>query len=415
MKIKFIHTADIHFGMENYGKIDAKTGIHTRLLDFEKALNSCIDVAIKENVDFFLFAGDAYKTHNPSQTQQKLLFKCFLRLYSAGIPIVIVIGNHDHPLSFGKAHALDMLGEIPLEGFHVFSKPGSIVLNTKNGPITIVGVPWPTRNSIAIADRHLDKSNSQLTEYISKAVAHIISDYAQKIDQTIPAVLASHITVNTGIFSGSEKRAIYGNDPMLMPSQLAIKPFDYVALGHLHRHQNLNESGYPAVVYSGSIERIDFGERKEDKGFCLVTIPEKHKATYEFIPVPTRPFIQIEVTLISGIPQTEQIIDAIKKHTLTDAIVKIIYHVPAGKKDQVDLKTIEYACKDALDLIGVIPVHSFESREKRSCALKVNMDLPTLLGSYFATKPELNEKQNDLIEKALVLWQNHLDQQEEHS
>ena len=307
--IKFIHTADIHFGMENYGKIDAKTGIHTRLLDFEKALNCCIDVAIKESVDFFLFSGDAYKTHNPSQTQQKLLFKCFLRLYKAGIPIVIVIGNHDHPLSFGKAHALDMLGEIPLDGFHVFSKPGTMVLNTKNGPITIVGIPWPTRNTIAIADKHLDKSNTELTEYISKAVAHIIADYAKKIDQTIPAVLASHITVNTGIFSGSEKRAIYGNDPMLMPSQLALKPFDYVALGHLHRHQNLNAQGYPAVVYSGSIERIDFGERKEEKGFCLVSIAEKGKATYEFITVPTRPFIQIEVKIISGIPQTDQIIE----------------------------------------------------------------------------------------------------------
>jgi DNA repair protein SbcD/Mre11 len=413
--IKFIHTADLHFGMENYGKIDAKTGIHTRLLDFEKALNFCIDVAIKESVDFFLFSGDAYKTHNPSQTQQKLLFKCFLRLYKVGIPIVIVIGNHDHPLSFGKAHALDMLGEIPLEGFHVFSKPGNITLHTKHGPITIVGIPWPTRNTIAIADKHLDKSNTQLTEYISKAVAHIISDYAKKIDQTIPAVLASHITVSTGIFSGSEKRAIYGNDPMLLPSQLALAPFDYVALGHLHRHQNLNPSGYPAVVYSGSIERIDFGERKEEKGFCLVSIPEKGKTTYDFITVPTRPFIQIEVKLISGIPQTDQIVEAIKKHDLRNAIVKIIYHIPAGKKDLVDLKIIECACNDAHDLIGVIPVHSFEAREKRGCALKVNMDLPELLDNYFATKPELVDKKNDLIEKTLILWQNHLDQQEEHS
>ena len=326
-------------------------------LILKKHSTACIDVAIKESVDFFLFAGDAYKTHNPSQTQQKLLFKCFLRLYKAGIPVVIVIGNHDHPLSFGKAHALDMLPDLPLEGFHVFSKPGSITLTTKNGPITIVGVPWPTRNTIAIADKHLDKSNSQLTEYISKAVAHIITDFAQKIDQTIPAVLASHITVNTGIFSGSEKRAIYGNDPMLMPSQLAIAPFDYVALGHLHRHQNLNESGYPAVVYSGSIERIDFGERKEEKGFCLVSIPEKGKATYEFIPIATRPFIQIEVTLTSGISQTDQIIEAIKKHQLRSAIVKIVYHVPPGKKDLVDLKAVEYACQEALDLIGVIPIH----------------------------------------------------------
>jgi exonuclease SbcD len=338
----------------------------------------------------------------------------FLRLYKANIPIVIVIGNHDHPLSFGKAHALDMLGEIPLEGFHVFSKPGSLVLNTKNGPITIVGVPWPTRNTIAIADKHFDKSNAQLTEYISKAVAHIIGDFAQKIDPTIPAVLASHITVSTGIFSGSEKRAIYGNDPMLLPSQLALKPFDYVALGHLHRHQNLNESGYPAVVYSGSIERIDFGERKEEKGFCLVTIPEKEKAVYEFIPVNTRPFIQIEVHLKSGIDQTEQIIDAIKQHSLQDAIVKIVYHIPAGKKDLVNLKIVENACQDALDVIGVIPVHNFETREKRNGALKVSMDFPELLNNYFATKTDLSHKRKDLTEKALMLWQHYLDEQEEH-
>ena len=61
--IQFIHTADIHFGMENYGKIDPTTGIHTRLLDFKKALDFCIDYAFKSNVDFFLFSGDAYKTH----------------------------------------------------------------------------------------------------------------------------------------------------------------------------------------------------------------------------------------------------------------------------------------------------------------------------------------------------------------
>jgi DNA repair protein SbcD/Mre11 len=411
--ITFIHTADIHFGMENYGRIDAKTGIHTRLLDFVKALNFCIDKAIEESVDFFLFSGDAYKTHHPSQTQQKMLLQCLLRLYKAGIPIVIVIGNHDHPLSFGKAHALDLFGAMPLDGFHVFSKPGTLTLTTKNGPINIVGIPWPTRNTIAITDKHKEKSTSELTEYISKAVAHIIADYAKQLDPTIPAILASHITVSTGIFSGSEKRAIYGNDPMLMPSQLALHPFDYVALGHLHRHQNLNPSGYPAIVYAGSIERIDFGERKEEKGFCLVRIPEKGKATYEFIQGPSRPFIQIDVKLKAGISQTDQIVEAIKKHDITDAIVKIVYHIPAEKKDMVDLKIIQYACETALDLIGVIPIHTLEPREKRNCALKVTMDLPELLTTYFTAKPELADKKNDLIEKTLILWQDHLNQQEE--
>lgn len=413
--ISFIHTADIHFGMENYGRIDPKTGIHSRLLDFAKALNNCIDVAIEQSVDFFLFAGDAYKTHHPSQTQQKMLLECFLRLYKAGIPIVIVIGNHDHPLSFGKAHTLDLFGALPVNGFHVFSKPGHITLNTKNGPVNIVGIPWPTRNTIAISDKYRDMSASELTEYISRALAHIITDHAQKLDPSVPAVLASHVTVTTGIFSGSEKRAIYGTDPMLMPSQLALPPFDYVALGHLHRHQNLNSSGYPAVVYSGSIERIDFGERKEEKGFCLVKIPEKNKATYEFITVPTRPFIQIEVNLKAGTAQTqtEQILDAIAQHDITDAIVKIIYHIPALKKDTVDLKAVQHACEKAMDVVGVIPIHAVQTRENRGCALNVNMDLELLLDTYFAAKPELVGRKGELIEKTLALWQEQVEEQGE--
>ena len=83
------------------------------------------------------------------------------------------------------------------------------------------------------------------------------------------------------------------------------------------------------------------------------------------------------------------------------------------KKIWLILKTIEYACNDALDLIGVIPVHSFEAREKRNCALTVTMELPELLDNYFAAKPELADKREHLIEKTLILWQDHLDQQAE--
>ncbi len=412
--IRFIHTADIHFGMENYGKIDSKTGIHSRLLDFAKALNACIDSAIKHNVDFFLFAGDAYKTHHPSQTQQKLLLQCFLRLYQAKIPVVIIVGNHDNPLSFGKANTLDIFGELPLDGFHVIAKPTSLTLTTKSSPIQIVGIPWPTRNTISIANKHLHRTAIQITEYISKAVTQIISDYAQKLDPTIPAILASHLTVSTGIFSGSEKRAIYGTDPIFLPSQLAITPFDYVALGHLHRHQNLNTKGYPAVVYSGSIERVDFGERKEEKGFCLVNIEKKGKTTYEFIKTPTRPFVQIEVHLTSNEPQTEQILKILKKHTIKDAILKILYHVPTGKKDTVDLKIIQRACLDAMCIVGIIPIRTPITRERRIGAMKVNMDLSTLLNTYFDTKPELKNRKKDLIEKTLLLWDEH-NQKEQQS
>lgn len=403
--IRFIHTADIHFGMENYGKIDPATGIHTRLLDFEQALNFCIDKALEYNVDFFLFAGDAYKTAHPSPTQQRLLLRCLLRLFKANIPVVLVIGNHDNPLSFGKAHSLDIFNEVPLGGFHVISKPTSFTLSTKSGPVNIVGIPWPTRTTLALSEKHSSDSTASLTEYISKTVSSIIVHFAQQLDPNVPAVLTGHLTVSSGIFSGSEKRAIYGNDPLFLPSQLAIKPFDYVALGHLHRYQNLNKNGYPAVVYSGSIERIDFGERKEEKGFCLVTL-EKNNTTHEFIKVPARPFIQIEVTLAenSTLSQTDQIIDALSKHNLDDAIIKILYHLPAGKQDSVDLQAIQRACKSAMYCVGVIPIRAVETKERRT-SVKIDMDLPTLLSLYFDTKEEYKKEKDKLIEKALQLYE----------
>lgn len=400
--IKFIHTADIHFGMENYGRIDPQTGIHSRLLDFEKVLNFCIDKALKHDVDFFLFAGDAYKTINPSPTQQRLLMRCFLRLYQAKIPIIIIVGNHDNPLSFGKATTLDIFEELPLDGFHVFAKPGIMTLSTKSGPIQIVGIPWPSRTNIAISHHHVFKSATGLTDYIAHSVGLLIQQLAQKLDPLIPAVLAAHLTVSSGIFSGSEKRAIYGTDPILLPSQLAIYPFDYVALGHLHRYQNLNSHGYPALVYSGSLERIDFGERKEDKGFCLVTIEQKGNTRHEFIQTPTRPFIQIEVTLQAHGDHTQQIIQALEQHNMIDAILKILYHIPLGCKDTVNLQKVIQACSTALYIVSITPIRSLEVREKR-IAMNISMDFKTVLSTYFDSKAELKNKKEDLIKKALEL------------
>jgi exonuclease SbcD len=400
--IRFIHTADIHFGMENYGKIDPVTGIHSRLLDFKKSFDTCVEYAIKENVDLFVFAGDAYKTAHPTPTQQKLLIDSFMKLYKAKIPVIIVVGNHDNPLSFGKANALDIFAHLPIDGFHVFSKPSSIKLITKSGPVQIVGMPWPNRHNLAINGTESSNSASELTKTISDSLAHITQQLANSLDQTVPAILVGHLTVSSGIFSGSEKRAVYGQDPILLPSQLAITPFDYIALGHLHRFQNTNPQGTIPVVYAGSIDRVDFGERKEEKGFCDVRIHEKYKTTFEHIVIPTRPFIQVDVILEENIDQTEQILEQLSKYSISDSILKITYQLPESEKDYVDVKKVQRYCQEAMYLVGIIPVRTTQTRAHRDL-LKQEMNLETLLETYFNAHENLKKRSKILTEKTLKL------------
>ncbi len=133
-------------------------------------------------------------------------------------------------------------------------------------------------------------------------------------------------------------------------------------------------------------------------------IESKEKTTHQFIKGPARPFIQVEVYLQPGSDQTQQILDELEKHELEDAVVKIVYHIPSGKKDTVDIKALERACAKAMHLVGIIPMRKPETRERRA-SMNVEMDLPTLLGTYFLTKPELKDKKDQLIEKAMQLYQ----------
>ncbi|HBS47585.1 TPA: hypothetical protein DEO28_04450 [Candidatus Dependentiae bacterium] len=406
--IKIFHTADIHLGVENYGKIDSKTGIHSRLLDFKNSIARSVQDAIAEKCDLFLFCGDAYKTAYPTPTQQKLLMEEFFKLYIAKIPVVIIVGNHDHPLSFGKANSLDVFADLPIDGFHLFSKPSLVKIETKSGPVQVVGIPWPTRNNLIAKDEHRLKTSEEITKYLSEKVGEIIASLAQQVDKSIPAVLAGHLTASDGVFSGSEKRAIYGNDPTFMISQLAHAEFDYVALGHLHRFQNLNEGNFPAVVYSGSPERVDFGERSEEKGYCKILIDEnlpkcKERVVLEFIPLKTRPFIQIEVVLQDGIDQTEQLLAELAKHEIKDAIVKIIYHVPDGKIDKIDLNAIFRACDDAIHLVGIFPIRNLQKIERRA-AFKVDMGFEEIVEKYLENREEKKEDKERILQKSRELY-----------
>jgi DNA repair protein SbcD/Mre11 len=379
--IKFLHFADIHLGVENYGRYDAKTGLHSRLNDFIQSLRTTIDIAIEEKIDFALFCGDAYKNNNPSPTHQREFARQIYRLSKADIPTVLINGNHDNPLTFGRASALDIFQTLSIPNIHVLTEPGLIHLQTGKGTIQIVGIPWPTRNQYLEKEEYRDSDANLMNRKIQKRLTKTMTQLMAKLDPQYPRLLAGHLTVAEAIFSGSENYAVIGNDPVI-PVQFFIDSLlDYVALGHIHRYQNLNPTGKPPVVYSGSMERINFGEEKEDKGFCIGSIAKKGKVDYEFISLPIRKMFTIEVKVRDAENPTAALVTEIEKYDLKNAIVRIHYEISEDQAKKLDFKKIDQALEDAFMVAGITRNIQKKSHVGRS-SLSEEMDVLSALREY---------------------------------
>ena len=151
---------------------------------------------------------------------------------------------------------------------------------------------------------------------------------------------------------GKATGVILGDEHALLPSSLTPPGVDYVALGHIHRHQVLSKA--PPVVYAGSLERVDFGEEGHEKGFCVVEIdpsqPTGERASYQFHPLPGRAFITIRVEIEAAESDpTAKILQAIEGHgeALEGAIVRLQISLPAELATEIEDDAIRAALKPA--------------------------------------------------------------------
>jgi DNA repair protein SbcD/Mre11 len=324
--MKVLHFADLHIGVENYGRPDPESGFSTRLLDFLNAFDELVECAIAEDVDLVLFAGDAYKSREPSQTHQREFAKRIRRLRSAGIPVFLLIGNHDLPNAVSRANALEIFHTLEIDGVYVAPKLGAYRIPTKSGDIQIVGVPWPNPSALVSRDEFKNKTIDQIDKDIESLLTDAIVTLGEEQDRTLPVILSAHIAISESrVKSGSEKWMTVGHFPALLPSSLRADLFDYVALGHHHVHQQLGE--HPPIVYPGSLQRVDFGEEKDDKGFVIIELDPglplgQRVLKIDFRKVQARRFVTVNVSPRAEDP-TEEVLAAIHAAGVDDAIVRV--------------------------------------------------------------------------------------------
>jgi len=419
--VKLLHTADIHLGFKTHGRRDSETGLNTRLLDVRRSLEAVVQRALEADVDAFLFCGDAYHTADPTPTQQDLFVQCLRPLADAGIPVVLIVGNHDHPVTFGRASSLDIFDHIAGK-VQCYRKPAPSVqvIDTKSGPLQLIPLPWPIRSQILAKEEYRRMAPDELRQFIEEHYVTYVQRRTREIldeetgvapDGTeralspdAPTVLAGHVTVQGAALSGSEHTTTIASEPKFTVGQLAVRPIDYVALGHVHRPQDRNPEGHPPVVYSGSIERVTFNEAEESKGFQLVDIdPARDPVTHTtFVETPARPFVAVSVDARDADDPTEQVLAAIRERDVTDAIVRVRYRVTETQVAQVDPARLRDALEGAETVAGIERTVDPAERKRRTAVTRES-GLEEAVRQYVGQHDELSEMEDDLVDAALEL------------
>jgi len=330
--IRILHCADLHMGVENYSRIDPDTGQSKCLLDFKAAFDEVVQFALENAVDLVVFSGDAYKSRDPSQTHQREFASRIGKLAARGIPVFLLVGNHDLPNAIGRATAVDIFDTLSIQKVIVGNQPGLYPISTGNGLIQVVALPWLRRGALLDWEKARHFNIEEVKRAQGERLTGIIEENAAKIDPDYPAILSAHVSLANAAL-GSERGMILGQDPILPLDSVANPVFDYVALGHVHRHQVLSDG--PPVVYAGSLQAIDFSDEGDTKGFYVVEIdPGKkpgERASYEFHPSKARRFLTIRTTVDPGDPDpTASVLHQITRHRrdIPGAIVRAQIAIP---------------------------------------------------------------------------------------
>lgn len=348
---RVLHFADAHIDMANYGRHDTQSGLPVRVMDFLKSLDTIVEAAINEKVDLVLFAGDAYKDRNPAPTFQREWGKRMMRLSKAGIPTLLLVGNHDLSPALGRANALENFDTLEVPHVRVVDKPvflGPEELESLR--LQIVALPWVSRSGLLAHLASQEEQAGNIFEVLETRLVELAQSMLdERADPALPTILTAHCSVQGAVYGG-ERAVMLGNDLVLSGSLVKNPRFDYVALGHIHKAQNLNEKAHPPVVYPGSIERVDFGEANDEKFFVIATV-ERGQTQLEWKKLGgIRPFIDrfvrlerqdgINEALQVALPEPEQ---------LKGAVARLIVEYPRDWEkliDEAGLREYTAACLD---------------------------------------------------------------------
>lgn len=349
--MKILHFADAHIDMTNYGRHDPVSGLPLRVLDFLKSLDTIVDTAIERKVDLVIFAGDAYKDRSPAPTFQREWGKRIMRLSQAKIPTLLLVGNHDISPSIGRAHALQEFKTLQVPYVKVLDAPELLTPETLwDLPLQVIAMPWVARSGLMATLEMSAEKPEDVYSNIESRISDLMEDMLAQTNDSLPVILTAHASIEGAKFGG-ERLVMLGNDLVLTGSLVKNPKFSYVAMGHIHKPQDVNEGHQPPVIYPGSIERVDFGEAKEDRYFVIADVEKGRDTEVEWIQLTgVRKFIDRRAVLTSSENVTETLKAALPTpKEMSEAIVRLVVEYPREWDSLIDESALRKYAADAFE------------------------------------------------------------------
>ncbi|UCE73904.1 MAG: metallophosphoesterase [Methanomassiliicoccales archaeon] len=304
---RIVVVGDIHEGI-NFGfNIDAETGISKRALDIHNNFAYSAKYAIKNNARLFIVLGDMFDRTHVSPTFRELIRRDVIEpLEKEGIEVWILAGNHDQPHGEKKGTSIDDFRGY--KNVKVFRKPSVEEVEIEGKRLGFIIVPYLHPEQIARLVREREGTEigreqmfllgqKLLRQWISNRYDELSSDYK---------IMLGHYYLE-----GAKLRET--SSPEVLPGEFSFtrdmipQDLDLVVFGHVHLHQVIGVS--PELVYTGAIERIDWGEREDKKGFVEIT--PLAKELWRFTEAPVRDMVKISLEIKAGEDATKKILDAI--------------------------------------------------------------------------------------------------------
>lgn len=280
--MRIIHTSDWHLGQYFFTK--------TRAQEHQQFLDWLLAQIREQQVDAVIVAGDIFDTGSPPSYARELYNRFVVAIRDTQCQLIILGGNHDSVATLNESKSLlACLNTTVIANVHTETPQAPIILYQKNHTSGALLCAIPYLRPRDMINSKSGQSGADKQGALKEAIADYYQrqyqaalDLRKQLNVNIPIIATGHLTTIGASVSDSVREIYIGTLEAF--NATLFPPFDYIALGHIHRPQRVNKSGH--IRYSGSPIPLSFDESAQQKSVCLIDFEQDKLAEMTLLPIP---------------------------------------------------------------------------------------------------------------------------------